>query len=215
MKKQIFNLLILDKSGSMISIKDATIAGYNETIQTIKKAQKEYGETQEHFFSFMAFCQCNKTMIYDKTPIEMANILTPETYQPCCGTPLYDAMGFSLTKLREDLKDKKEYKVLVTIITDGYENASREYNAAAISKLVEELKKEGWTFAYIGANQDVEKVAATISINNYVSYNANADSTKAMFQREGKSRERYFERVSKNESDESLQSNYFNEEENK
>lgn len=215
MKKQIFNLLILDKSGSMISIKDATIAGYNETIQTIKKAQKEYGETQEHFFSFMAFCQCNKTMIYDKTPIEMANILTPETYQPCCGTPLYDAMGFSLTKLREDLKDKKEYKVLVTIITDGYENASIEYNAAAISKLVEELKKEGWTFAYIGANQDVEKVAATISINNYVSYNANADSTKAMFQREGKSRERYFERVSKNESDESLQSNYFNEEENK
>ena len=215
MKKQIFNLLILDKSGSMISIKDATIAGYNETIQTIKKAQKEYGETQEHFFSFMAFCQCNKTMIYDKTPIEMANILTPETYQPCCGTPLYDAMGFSLTKLREDLKDKREYKVLVTIITDGYENASREYNAAAISKLVEELKKEGWTFAYIGANQDVEKVAATISINNYVSYNANADSTKAMFQREGKSRERYFERVSKNESDESLQSNYFNEEENK
>lgn len=212
MKTQIFNLLILDKSGSMISIKDATIAGYNETVQTIKNAQKEHGDTQEQFFSFMAFCNCEKKLIYDKTPIDMVQILTPDSYQPCCMTPLYDAMGFCLTKLREDLKGKENYKVLVTIITDGYENASKEYNGKTISKLVEELKTDGWTFAYIGANQDVEKVAAEISINNFIQFNADPAHTTAMFQRESRSKERYYSRVARNECDESLQNDYFAEE---
>ena len=101
-------------------------------------------------------------------------------------------MGFCITKLRADLKNKKDYKVLVTVITDGYENASKEYNANSIGKLVEELKGEGWTFTYIGANQDVEKVAAEISINNFISYTANAKGTSTMFEHERKSRERYF-----------------------
>ena len=211
MKTQIYNLLILDKSGSMGSIKEATIAGYNETVQTIKKAQQDYEDSQEHLFSFMAFCGCEKNLIYDKTPIDMVQILTATTYRPCCNTPLYDAMGFCITKLRADLKNKKDYKVLVTVITDGYENASKEYNANSIGKLVEELKGEGWTFTYIGANQDVEKVAAEISINNFISYTANAQGTRTMFEHDSKSRERYFSRIANN-NDADLQEDYFIEE---
>lgn len=193
----------------MSSIKDATIAGYNETIQTIKAAQIKYEDSQEHLFSFMAFCNCEKQMIYDKTPIDMVQILTPDTYRPCCATPLYDAMGFCLTKLRNDLKDKTNYKVLVTIITDGYENSSTEYTGVAIKNLIDELKKEGWTFAYIGANQDVEKVASAMSINNYLEFNANSEDTAALFHLDSSCKEAYYRKVFTGAHDDLLQNDYF------
>lgn len=52
-------------------------------------------------------------------------------YQPDASTPLYDAIGFSVNKLRQKLASKKDYNVLVTILTDGEENALREYSGAA------------------------------------------------------------------------------------
>ena len=99
-------------------------------------------------------------------------------------------MGMSLTKLKTEAKD--EDNVLVTIITDGYENASREYSGKAIVQLVEELKAKGWIFAYIGANQDVEKVAFSMGINNSMRFDANVLGSKAMFKEESANREAYY-----------------------
>jgi len=75
-------------------------------------------------------------------------------------------MGVSLTQLKSIVED--EDNVLVTIITDGYENASREYSGKSIVQLVEGLKAKGWIFAYIGANQDVEKVATSMGIRKWL-----------------------------------------------
>ena len=66
-------------------------------------------------------------MIYDKTPINEAEPLTKEKYEPCCGTPLFDAIGKSVASLKKHLADTDNHAVLVTIITDGYENAAEEY----------------------------------------------------------------------------------------
>ena len=90
-------------------------------------------------------------------------------------------MGNALNALRKSVTD--DDAVLVTIITDDYENASTEYNGPAIKKLVEAMKSKGWLFTYIGANQDVEAVASTISITNTLSFAANVDGTAAMFAR--------------------------------
>ena len=87
-------------------------------------------------------------------------------YQPCCCTPLYDAMGFTLTKMQKYVQDVKDALVVVTIITDGLENASKEYTGAAVKSLVEQLKEKGWSFTYMGANQDAVEVAFTLSIRN-------------------------------------------------
>lgn len=83
-------------------------------------------------------------------------------------------------------------RVLVTVVTDGYENASREYNSKAIKSLVDELKGKGWVFAYIGANQDVEKVAASISITNTISFQTTSAGTQIMTDRVNRSRERLY-----------------------
>ena len=86
-------------------------------------------------------------------------------------------------------------KVLVTVVTDGYENASREYSGNAIKTLVEELKSKGWVFAYIGANQDVEAVAAKISITNVMQFVTTSEGTMNMSRKVNLSRERMFDSI--------------------
>ena len=208
MKERVFNLIILDESGSMTTIEKQAVDGVNETVQTIRAAQKKHPE-QQHYLTLVSFNSDSIKTIYDNVEAENAKELTADQYIPSCCTPLYDAMGISLTKLRKDVADNDV--VLVTIITDGYENASKEYNHAAIKALVEELKAKDWVFTYIGANQDVEKVAATISVTNTLSFDASAGGTQAMFTKELKSRSRFFDRISSNIPKGKLSDDYFKE----
>ncbi len=190
MKQRVFNLIILDESGSMSSIEKQAIDGLNETIQAIRSAQKKHKE-HEHYVTFVSFNSDGIKTIYDKVDADKVKEITDKDYCPACCTPLYDAMGVSLTKLKKSVAT--EDVVLVTIITDGYENASHEYNGQSIKALVESLRAKDWVFTYIGANQDVEKVAATIPINNTLSFSANVEGTKAMFAKEACSRSRFFD----------------------
>lgn len=192
MKTRIFDLIILDESGSMQSIKRAAIDSVNETIQSIRVAQ-EKNTDQEHYVTFVTFhddmrniCEC--------VHCNEVKELTSKDYTPQCCTALYDAMGISLTALRS--KVAPDDKVLVTIVTDGYENASKEYDGPAIKALVDELKGKGWVFAYIGANQDVEKVAATISITNVLNFEATHEGTMSMTERTIRSRQALYRRMS-------------------
>lgn len=191
MKTRIFNLIIIDESGSMQSIKKQAIDSVNETIQTIRSAQTKH-EEQEHYVSLITFNDNVKT-IYDCVPVSEVTELTSETYQPACCTALYDAMGLSVNALRKKVDEVD--KVLVTVVTDGYENASKEYSGKAIKALVDELKAKGWVFAYIGANQDVEAVAASISITNTMNFEATCVGTTAMSEKLGRSRSRRFDKI--------------------
>ena len=194
-KTQVYNLIILDKSGSMESIRKAAIDGYNETIGSIKAAQRKYANTQEHFISLAVFCDCDVEMIYDCVPIDAAENLTKEKYTPCCMTPLYDAIGKSVKALSNKTDKIEDAAVLVTIITDGMENASQEWTGPAIKKLIDERKEEGWMFSYIGADHDVESVAASISITNVVSWTKTQAGTEVMICNENEARERFYEKM--------------------
>lgn len=204
--KTIHNLIILDESGSMQMIYRAALTGLNETLQTIRNAEKEH-ESQKHFVSLIAFDSGHYNEIYNHTPAEEAIDITEEQYRPDGCTPLYDAMGQAINSLRD--KVAKEDTVLVTIITDGMENASREYNGKAIKALVEAMRAEGWVFTYIGANQDVEAVSKSMSISNCLAFDANEDSTRKMFAKELRSRNHLYCKLEANVPKEDLNDNYF------
>lgn len=195
MKTQVFNVIILDKSGSMECIRQAAVSGFNETLNGIKKAQEKFSDTQEHFVSLLTFCDCEKNYVFDKVPVAEARPLTMEDYQPCCCTPLYDAMGFTLTTMRNHVRNIEDAVVVVTIITDGLENASKEYTGSAVRQLVEQLKGEGWTFTYMGANQDSVEVAFSLSIRNARNFEYSAEGTMAGMAKDTSTRMNFYSRL--------------------
>ena len=193
-KHQVHNLIILDESGSMESIKPSIIQGFNEIVQTVKGIEKEFPE-QEHFISLVTFNGIGQKILHFIDPVSKLESIDEKRYQPNASTPLYDAIGFSFAKLRQVVETLTDYNVLVTILTDGEENASKEYTGTAIKNLIEELKLKRWTFTYIGADHDVEKFAASISITNTIHFQKNEANMKAMFAQESNSRANYSQKI--------------------
>lgn len=210
MKQRVFNLIILDESGSMSSIEKQAIDGVNETVQTCRAAQKKHPE-QEHLLTLVSFNSNAIKTIYDKVEADRVEELTSKQYCPSCCTPLYDAMGNAINALRKSVAD--DDAVLVTVITDGSENSSTEYHATAIKQLVESMKEKGWMFTYIGANQDVEKVAKTISITNTLSFSADAQGTAQMFACERNARNRWADRLALRIDPSEMADDYFKDDE--
>ena len=196
-KTQVFNVIILDRSGSMECIRQAAVDGFNETLAGIKKAQKKFADTQNHFVSLVTFCSCETNYVYDKAPVAEAKPLNIEDFQPCCTTPLYDAMGITLTGIHKYVQGMTDAMVVVTIITDGMENASCEYNGKTIKELVERLRGEGWTFTYMGANQDSAEVAMSMSIRNARNFDYSNEGTRASMQKDSSARMNLFGRLAK------------------
>lgn len=195
MKTKVFNLIILDESGSMGCIKRQAVEGVNETFNTIRQAQLS-NDNQEHIVSFITFDSRRTNTIYDNTPIKDVKNITDNDYNPGACTPLYDAMGFALTNLRTKVSEQD--LVLVTIITDGYENASKEYTGRAIKALVDELRQQhDWVFTYIGANQDVEKVAESLGVSNSMAFREDEEGARFMFMKEGQSRRNFMRKHSR------------------
>ena len=177
-KIKIFNLIILDKSGSMRVIRNAAVDGFNDVLEGIRVAQAE-SELQEHYVSLLTFCDCKKEYVYDCVPVNEVRNLTLRDYNPCCNTPLFDAMGMALSNLVSKVENEKHSTAAVTIITDGEENSSREYNGESIKAFVDKLQKElDWKFSYIGTNQDVEAIADSLAIRDSFMFQCSNDGMR-------------------------------------
>ncbi|WP_455621275.1 hypothetical protein [Parabacteroides sp.] len=203
-KTQVHNVIILDRSGSMSSIRQAAVDSFNETLAGIRKAQQKFADTQEHFISLVTFCSCEMRNVLDKTPICEAHPLRLKDYEPCCCTPLYDAMGFTFTNICKYVKPLKDAVVVVTIITDGMENASREYTGSSIKRFVETLRTEGWTFTYMGANQNSVEAAMEMAIHNTRNFAYSEEGINACMRKDANTRMNFFSRLAQMKKKEGL-----------
>lgn len=194
-KTKVFNVIILDRSGSMATIRSAAISGFNEILASIQQAQVKFVDTQEHFVSLVMFCNCEIKSFFDKVPAREVHPLEWNDYQPCCCTPLFDAMGLTLTAMRKYIKGMEDVTVVVTIITDGLENASKEYSGQAIKRLVEELRGKGWTFTYMGANQNTIEVAMSMSIRNSRNFEYTDSGTRKSMRKDSSTRMNFFTKL--------------------
>ena len=91
--------------------------------------------------------------------------LEASEYTPCGNTPLYDAIGHAIKATRRQTKDKKR-GVLFVIHTDGEENSSRTFSQSRVSNLIKKMEKKGWTFVYLGEDQDAWDAANRIGVRN-------------------------------------------------
>lgn len=204
-KHQVHNLIILDESGSMDRIKRPIIQGFNELVQSIKGMEAQFPD-QAHFISFVSFNSFRNEIHHFVEPVKLLDEIDDSKYRPDAMTPLYDAMGFSINKLKYHLEKVADYNVLVTIMTDGEENSSREYTGSAIQGMVRELKKDRWTFTYIGTDHDISSVAATLAIDNTLTFDNSPQGIQSMFEMERKSRAAFYGKIG---SQEDLMMDYF------
>jgi hypothetical protein len=165
-------ICILDRSGSMSSIIGDSIGGFNTFLKEQKKLPDEATIT-------VALFDDKYDLLYDNVDIKKAEELTEKTWMPRGMTALYDAIGKTISNEKANfvkLGDEKPAKVLVCIVTDGLENASKEYNKDNIKKLIKQCEEEDWNFIYLAANQDAMTVGSGfgISTSNTYTYTANS-----------------------------------------
>ena len=142
-------VFLLDRSGSMETCWDDTIGGFNAFLNE----QKADGGT----LTLIQFDH-EYQLIYENKPIGEVPPLTRETFKPRGSTALLDAVGRAIKEVRTQTIPT------YVILTDGLENSSRKFTKAHIKDLIEERQKDGWTFAYLGANQDAFAEAGSMGI---------------------------------------------------
>lgn len=163
MKKGLTELVfILDKSGSMHGLEGDTIGGYNSLLEKQKKEPGSANVTTVLFSSDIR-------LLYDRVPIDSVPALTDKEYTTGGMTALLDAVGTTVDRLAQVEKqladDQKAEKVIIAIITDGFENASREYRYETLKRLIEHQKnKYDWEFLFLGANMDAVAEASHFGI---------------------------------------------------
>lgn len=189
--KRVFNLIIVDESGSMSVIEKQALMGLNETVETVKKMQGLHKDMEQRV-TLITFDSSHKRYVFDNVPANATHKLSNKEYRPGGATPLYDAIGMGISKL--NAQTTADDHVLVTIITDGEENCSEEYNLTMIKTLIEKLKNHNWTFTLIGTdNLDVEGMAGAMAIDNHLEFKEDEAGTEKMFAHERHARARYNE----------------------
>jgi hypothetical protein len=151
--------VVIDMSGSMCGITDDTIGGFNSFIEEQRKVEGDVLVSLVLFDSEGGWGTHSKTRLvrpYTALPLEQVPLLTRDVYCPSGGTPLRDAIGSNILDTDDILTrvKTKNPDVFNVIITDGGENTSNKFSAVDIKEMIQGRENVGWSFIYMGANQD-------------------------------------------------------------
>ncbi len=173
-EKKLDVVFILDKSGSMGGQEENTISSFNEYLE--KEGKNKY----KTYISTILFSN-NYTILHDREDVSKVKKLTEKDYYVEGCTALYDALGNTINNMRAKDTDK----VLFIIITDGYENASKEYKKEDIKKLIKE--NSNYEFIYIGADIDSYAAGNEIGIKrtNIANFKKDRKGTAKLFKAVG------------------------------
>jgi len=159
--------IILDRSGSMESCRKETIEGFNAQVKKISEEIKKFPE-QQFLVSLTIFNSQAEHRFLDQS-IESLVPLSTKTYVPDGNTALLDAVGETLTHIKVSKLPKmkeNEASTIVVVITDGFENASQEYNYAKVAKLINELRAtDNFIISYLGASLESMQEAEKMNIH--------------------------------------------------
>jgi uncharacterized protein YegL len=178
--------IVLDRSGSMVSIKSDVIGGVNQFLVDQRELVAT-GEAEQAYF--VAQFDTEYDVLVDTVPVLDVQDLTSVTFVPRGATALLDAMGRTIASLKNRVKtamrNARPYdRVLMVVVTDGAENASKEFTRQQIFDQITELRSGGvWDFNFLAANQDAITVGQSYGINiaNIANFSPNAASVGATF----------------------------------
>lgn len=166
-------VFILDRSGSMEGLEKDTIGGFNSMIEKQKQLEGQC------YVSTFLFDQ-DSTLLHDRLPLQQVEKMTQEQYWVRGCTALLDAVAKGITHVDTIHKYIRQKDVpshtLFVITTDGQENASTQYSAEQVKRLIEQKKELGWEFLFLGANIDAVATAGNLGIQEDHAVNFHCDS---------------------------------------
>lgn len=179
-------IFVIDRSGSMTSIRADMIGGFNSFIKTQQEAK--IGDCRVFAYKF----DTDYETIFENLDVNSVPLLDNMSYQPRGGTALYDSLGKTIVDIGAKLsalpESERPEKVLFVTITDGEDNESLSnfrdvrYTAAQIKEMTEhQINVYKWDFAYIGANQDAWSVGSSMGVTNNLNYAATSAGTAMAF----------------------------------
>ena len=153
---------LLDRSGSMSSIAEDVVGGFNSFL-----AAQNAEATDGTLMTLVQFDTGGFDVLADAVPLPEMVPLTAATFVPRGGTPLYDALGMTIAQATARATqlaaaDAPREDIVFVSFTDGLENSSVEYDRAKVFALVKARQDDGWTFVFMGANQDAYAEGAAI-----------------------------------------------------
>lgn len=197
---KIYNIVILDRSASMSPLREAAVQGYNGVLEVIRTAQEQNAIEQQNYIT-LSFFNDSVTNVFDCDTVRSIPDLLLDDYRPQGNTALWDAIGISLDSLKVKLDSLENATAVVTIISDGLENASKHYSIYAVADRIDALKGQGVMFVFMGTNQDVAQTAASLHIVNYRVFEYTAEGMKEAWQSGIDASAGYYERMSQYNKD--------------
>lgn len=174
-------VFILDMSGSMSNLTQDTVGGYNSLIKTQKEEKGDAKVTTVLFDD-------RYIVLHDRVDIKIVPEMTTNDYRPLGVTAMLDSIGKTIQSVGQKLaalpEEERPGNVIVTIVTDGYENASMEYTYPQIKDMIiHQKEKYNWVFTFIGANIDTMEVGGRLGIDPRLSktYTPSAQGTEKLY----------------------------------
>jgi hypothetical protein len=159
--------ILLDRSGSMATLWNEAIGSINGYVDNLKNTD---------YVHFAVFDSVSHDVIRDGK-VKVWKDVTSEEVQPRGGTPLYDSVG----KIMAEAEEADAKKTVLVVMTDGYENASKEHTQASIKAKVKQFEEKGWEVLFLGANFDaVESVSGSVGVMGSKTMNIAAGNMRGM-----------------------------------
>jgi len=169
---------LLDRTGSMESIKDDTMGAFNAYLDGLKAAP-------DTDFTLVQFDSMGLDKVCVRVAPKVAPRLDKDNYQPRASTPLIDAAYKTITAVGDKLNGEKDTQVVICIQTDGQENCSTQYTWADLNTLIKEKSGLGWQFNFMGASIDAYEQGSKMGISaaGTMSYDSlDAAATQSAFE---------------------------------
>ena len=164
MNQQLLDIVVvLDRSGSMSSVLDDTIGGFNTFVDEQKRAEGQARMTLTRF-------DHEYEIVYERLEIAAVLALDRATFVPRGQTALLDAVGRTISavagRIAAGEESDRPFKVVFVILTDGQENASREFTRTQVLEMIREKRERaGWEFVFLGAGPDAVREATAVGID--------------------------------------------------
>lgn len=151
--------MVVDRSGSMSTMRHAVIEGLNAFLH------EQQGQLGECLVTMHQFDTGGFDTLFSAMEVKQVRDATLMDFVPRGGTPLYDAIGRAIMHAQVRAEYHKDEQPIIVVMTDGEENSSKEYSREKVFDLIKQKEAQGWVFTYLGANQDSFAVGGAVGFH--------------------------------------------------